>query len=458
MKTFFKKSKNKGIALIVVLAVIALLTMETVHFFQSAEIEFELSYTQNEKLKAKFMAESALSFAYLLIEKSIEAEKLFQRYMKNKPGQVFIPLYDQFPLDTRMMRDLMESGGLSTLIGSSAPPQEESTQQESAEQELTGSLNEALGMIESLILENFLNFKGDFTLTITEQDTLIDLNRFYNLDSQSKQYDQHKKLLLAVLLRPEFGEVFEDQEKQALEVVHQIADWVDRNGMVNEFNGVRRGAEEQLYSDFEYEPKNGKMLTLSELKLLPAMNDALYQKLLAYVTVYNPSGKIHFCRAPREVLESLLYHYVNHAGCANGFDYDDDPDKWQELIDLALSYCPNVDQVTISLNQNLGLVANEHLATNPQNEEQSKDKKKRRRVTKKGGKSQAYGLSVAACEFQFRDLLKDYSEVYTIDAIGSIEHPLEDQEPLEIHLREIVGTKRGKISQWDTLFYKVIYN
>jgi general secretion pathway protein K len=85
------------------------------------------------------------------------------------------------------------------------------------------------------------------------------------------------------------------------EIVPPIVDWLDRDSI--EAPG---GAEADYYLRLipPYEPRNGPMPTLGDLRLVRGMNDAMFMKLRDYLTVA-PEIAVNVNTAPPEVIACL---------------------------------------------------------------------------------------------------------------------------------------------------------
>lgn len=81
-----------------------------------------------------------------------------------------------------------------------------------------------------------------------------------------------------------------------------VLDWRDRNSRVRP-----GGAEREEYAalGLDHRPRDGPFLSLEELLLLPGMTQEDYQRLLPYLTVFNPLGDVDPGSAEMPVLLSV---------------------------------------------------------------------------------------------------------------------------------------------------------
>jgi general secretion pathway protein K len=86
-----------------------------------------------------------------------------------------------------------------------------------------------------------------------------------------------------------------------LDIVPAIVDWLDRDSIESQ-----GGAESDYYLRLipPYEPRNGPMPTLGDLRLVKGVDDAIFMKLRDYLTVA-PEPSVNVNTAPPEVIACL---------------------------------------------------------------------------------------------------------------------------------------------------------
>lgn len=85
----------------------------------------------------------------------------------------------------------------------------------------------------------------------------------------------------------------------ARRVAHQLIDWRDADDFVGEF-----GAEAPEYKRRGVRPRNGAIVSLEELRYLPAMSEELFERARGGMCVAG-DGLVHAGSAPREVLMTV---------------------------------------------------------------------------------------------------------------------------------------------------------
>ncbi|MBI2340437.1 MAG: general secretion pathway protein GspK [Deltaproteobacteria bacterium] len=442
-----RRSKNeKGIALLIVLSTLMVLTASVVEFAYNSRINYRLAIHAKERLEAYYLAKSALNFSRLLLKYNKDAEKLLES--AGSAGSSFgsEPLYRLMPLSSELLRGVL-SGESSGLPGGSEGEEEGAEEEgqtgdegEEEEEKATGEedIESGVSMVSKEEAEKFLSFEGDFESEITEEQSKYDLNKIASLVSTAPAYDQRKQLLYSLLLSPSFANAFEDQEQDAATLVHAIADWVDSNGLVNEFENIQRGDEEGLYSDAGYKVKNGKLLNLSELRLVAGMTDDIYQLLAPFVTVYSADDKLNVCIGEQEdLIKALVHHYTNHAGCAQPVGYEDE-EKMTELATAVSSACPDPDSMASALNSTLGLVDLEESSADSSDTSDSSS----------SSSTSTAGSKIAGCAFQFKDLLTKDNKIFRIRATGTVGET-------SVSISTVLNTGSSNPTQWKYLYFRV---
>jgi len=86
------------------------------------------------------------------------------------------------------------------------------------------------------------------------------------------------------------------------EILPAIVDWLDRDDVESE-----GGAETKYYMSLipPYEPRNGPMPTIADLKMIRGIDDATFMRLRQFLTAA-PESKVNVNTAPPEVLMALL--------------------------------------------------------------------------------------------------------------------------------------------------------
>ncbi len=435
MKSVFKNLFNqRGIALLIVLMSLMILTTSLVQFDYTERINYRMAVHAKQRLQAYYLARSALNFSKILLKYQKEADQALKSAGDAAGSMNVEPLYKMIPLSSELIRGVI-SGEITEI---SAGEEEEAGEEKKTPDEGEENSDEEkkiktdASMLSKGEAEEFLKFEGDFLSEISEEGTKYDLNKIASVVSTSASYDQRKKLLYSFLKNPRFDELFEKSDDDREQLVHALSDWVDQNGVINEFENVQRGAEDSEYSGEDYKVKNGKMATLSEMRLVAGMNDSLFSKLKDYVTIYTASDKINLCLAEdEEWAQALIYHYTHNAACGSPVDYTD-ADKMSELVSALLGGCPDTDAMASALNSALGLTE-----VSSSDDEESTE-----------SSSSSSGSTVTGCAFQVSDLLTSDNKVFTVKATGTVDET-------RLTMSVVMNTDSSDPTKWKYYYYRV---
>lgn len=318
MKRF---GNQKGVALVIVLGAILILTTMAVEFALNARISYNLAAYQRDRLRATYLARSALQFGKLELQMEKEVRRRFGSQLQQF-GISPQPLCQQIPFDTRLFRGMLEgeepaareSATQEPTAPETAPVTQEGGSQEAS---LPVSPSQFVSFIDREKAQSFLGFSGDFGLLCQSEDSKINVNYFWeaaNTASQSElnsnRYETHKNLLIQLFSGSTFESIFSGHRDEISRLVQRIADWVDRNDRINEAPGIEGGLEQNEYSgsEYDYRVKNGKMASLSELLLISGFGDDLFKKASPYLTVYG-DDRINVCTCEEPVLQALIAQY-----------------------------------------------------------------------------------------------------------------------------------------------------
>jgi type II secretory pathway component PulK len=308
MKRTFRS--KKGVALMLVLAALVLMTTMGVEFAYNTNVNYHLALSERDRLQSYYLAKSAYNF--MLLE--LKFDRVFRQVVQSQNlGQYLgvnaqLPLCQQFPLSTGLIRAVFTGGGLEGLLG--AEGEEGGEEIEDLRRDVT--ISEERGA------EEFLKFEGDFDGECIDENTKINLNGFWGLRStpgaegEMSQVDQYKQFLFRFMSRPEFELLFEKADVRVTDAITNIGDWVDTNAEINEFGGRGGGFEKSLYdrAEAQYQIRNGKLMTLMEAFLIDGVADDWFAPMMDYFTIYG-DAKINVCTTRPDVVESLIRRYVD---------------------------------------------------------------------------------------------------------------------------------------------------
>jgi type II secretory pathway component PulK len=291
MKYTWQLKPQAGVALIVVLLLVAILSIAVSGFVYDVRINSVLTRNHQERLEARYVAEAGINAAKGLLMHSAPFDEQYRSNFQNQ----FINLFHC---------ECMGEGGATLGL---TEEQAEDQQQVLSSQANCGAwsmdINYPIG-------ENLLN------LRLTDEQSRLNLNALVRKSSNPEE----DGVRVNPLFRPVLFELFSlrlrqlniehtDQDIEA--ILDLLADWMDYGTMDGSFDNDTNDFFEDR--DRIYSNKNGPMDTVSELRMIPLVNDELYHALKDLVTVYpyDPAGQSFSARvnihlAGREVLFALL--------------------------------------------------------------------------------------------------------------------------------------------------------
>lgn len=372
MISYLKKkwSQQSGVALMMVLSSILIITTVAVEFAFNSHVSYELASAQRDRLKAYYLARSAVQMAKLEIKLERELKERYGPMLQKIPGNNISsdPLCKQIPLSTGILKGLA-SGALGQ-----SPEGEEGKNVSAEKPEISSAA------------EEFLNFDGDFEVVCDTEERKINLNVFREiLPPQAlggrpgltptqggfadpinplsggvlSASDSQKELLFSLLSGKEFEDIFNGKPDDVKKVVNAIADWADRDDRINEAPGISGGSEDSLYSgpEYHYKNKNGKYTSVSELMLVAGVTDDLYKKLAPQVTVYG-DNKVNLCQSSEDMVKAFVNRFIRLTpGVAPIADKDDT--KWEAIFNAVQLVCknptPQAAQIAGAIAANIGI-------------------------------------------------------------------------------------------------------
>lgn len=446
----FKRLKNqRGVVLIVVAMFMTYMGTMVIDMYESTLRNHTIAMNAKARLQSYYLAKSATRITklvlYQALQQSSELQKQAETYanqtnqtgvdIDTTAGQILRQMYQEMKAKIQAF----SKEGLETLVQMSGGSGEDSD-----EDSVTSTGDDSQDMVKSQLsmlsqdkVKEFLDFEGNFFMDFSEEHTKLSLNAVTKMTSTSDptSYDNHKRILYKLLLGKSFKNYFKNQEQDAEALTHAIFDFADANGLINEFDKVERGNEASIYRNVNYEVKNAKYMTLSELRLIEGMGDDIYQLIEPYVTPYHTESTINVCYADDEkaekMIDAMIWVYTNYAGCTSPIR-ETDKETLQELRNEVLNNCPTPENMAKALNIKLGLIEEEDESS-----------------TNSGtAATKSTSSKVSSCKFQFEDFLSDKNQIFTIKGIGEV-------NGVRTIITMVVDASSSKVSSWKIMYYQI---
>jgi general secretion pathway protein K len=317
------RSSRSGVALLVVIAAFLFMTVLAAQIASTAAVRISLASNLRDEAKAEYLAKSGLNFYRLILVAANGMDsKLGAANLPFDPAALGISgdmLWQMVPfINTNLMRMIFVSGG----------DLDDEEQLEMAEKGLTDEQLERTREASSASSSKpgFLDFEGDFFAEVNDESRRINIKNIQGNDVASLQQDPAASQLLALMTgrntcaairadrqasiddTDDNTQFFMDRSLEPLELVGNLADWVDKNTT----RAYLGGNEDSVYDRLEepYRAKNAPFDTLEEVRLVDGWHrDDVWEKFGANLTVFG-DGKVNVNTADCEVLWALLKTHV----------------------------------------------------------------------------------------------------------------------------------------------------
>ncbi|MFN8846309.1 MAG: general secretion pathway protein GspK [Bdellovibrionales bacterium] len=261
------KNNNRGIAIITAIMALAFLVYLATQVTYDATVEYAINSQDVKRLKAYYAARAGLDMSLVRIK---TYQQVASKLGKNLPSFPMVNMIWQYPIQWPL-----------ALPDTNLSLTDKQNIQESGE-------------------ESF--FDASFTTQISDEGSKLDLN---DLVSPSKVLREgvRRQLLNTFTQQMENDEKFANKYRNFRfeELINQITDFMsDKRTSLN--GGDKAGAYSR--SDYQGYPPNRGFRTVGELRILPLMDEQLFQLLENRVTTFGLKG-INPNTATKEVLMSL---------------------------------------------------------------------------------------------------------------------------------------------------------
>jgi general secretion pathway protein K len=288
---------RRGVALILVLTTVAILTSIAVDFGYQSRVSLRLTENARDELRAYYLARSAVNLSRLLLHFQKQVDQMGGQLgpiLSNVLGRLTggtpapanpqpsaaaqsnnlgIRLWEILPVDSNAMSALLGGGDLST-IGATARQAAETTPYETRRPQMEGPPLHAFG-----------SFQGAFTAQIVDENSRINLR---GLDGLGLTPMATLTQLRALTSDPKYDFIFDEEDAnrdrvRRDDIVLAMKDWIDldetgsaldpsnpTNPFVNGFSD-----ENAAYDRYtlRYKAKNAPLDSLEELYMVRGVND-----------------------------------------------------------------------------------------------------------------------------------------------------------------------------------------
>lgn len=289
------RSSRAGVALLLVISSIMLLTVLVTEITHGAAVRLQLSRHHRDEVKAEALATSGVQIYRLVL---MASKQLGRNPMIQQFGEMMginaDSLWQMIPyVNTHMMRMILVTGGdLDEVDGALTDEQVDESREKS-----------------SAFKRNFLDFEGDFEARVEDENRHIFVGRFNIGDPEALQTNPIAQQLLGLMNRETHEQYLYDMNINKLELIGNLVDWVDPDDM-RLFGG---GRENALYErlDSPYRAKNAPFDTKEEIRLVDGWHlDGVWERMGRHLTIYG-GGRVNVNTAHRPVIFALIQGYTD---------------------------------------------------------------------------------------------------------------------------------------------------
>lgn len=267
-RDLFTKSRQKGVALIIAIFTMVLISYLVVEISYESNVEYIVNANAVSRLKAYYAAKSGVELSLMRI-------KLYNKAQEQFGGML--------PPDRKKMLDMIWSF---PFMWPPVIPDD--------------ALNMDKDQIKDIVKESKMDTQ--YQTTIADEGSKIDIN---DLGSPSKALrDVTRKLLMGIFenrMTNDEDWARDNRELKFEEVINNITDWID-----DDKQAINGGDERSRYTKLSPDllPPNRGFRTVDEIRMVAGMTPEIFSMLKDRITVYGMKA-INPNYASRDVLMSL---------------------------------------------------------------------------------------------------------------------------------------------------------
>ncbi len=287
-------TRPRGVALIIALVTIALLSSAVVEYMYSSRVNLAMASNERDRLKSYFMARSGMNLSLLLLNFQYALQRE-SRGTDDDMGQLISRAMRRSNFQIYQYIDLLmqpfHSGKIETPVGGID--------------------------LEDSGVEGFGNFTGEFTADVRPEAGRIDLNAFFKTKLEAADLSP----LCAMLIDPRYDEMFQrkDETGQVMDrarTIQNIVDFIDPNNegfTLNDQCEVQGGGSDEgaqyARDDRKIRPRDAKLTHPEDIFQVQGLGQEFMDTFGDKFTVYNV-GKPNINVADAAMFYSILCQAV----------------------------------------------------------------------------------------------------------------------------------------------------
>lgn len=318
-----RKGAPHGIALLMVLIALALMSAVVTDFGYNELLRYKLAAHERDALKAQALNESGLNFARLLLGVQAAVQPMLTQLASSGIPLPAQTVWELIPLDCEMLRAL-SSGELQSAFGLDVSEALEARAEEAEKkrEELLDDFDaEAEGAGDGPFVPpagGFGAFQGTCAIQIEDEERKpVSLRRWATQVNPQVRFSYAERLF-KLFAPPRYDFLFEERDAYGAvvdrrELIANLYDWIDSNEDATDPNTEgpawgrqAGGVEESMYSSYDkLEPKNAYFDSPGEIRLVHGWSDAHQRAFGDLISIY-AENKINLLSAPPQSIETLV--------------------------------------------------------------------------------------------------------------------------------------------------------
>jgi len=291
MKTWSRARRRSGVGILLAISIVALMSILVSEIVYTARVRMLTAYHQAERTKAYWLAKSGMNIYVLVLaaNKELGKNSMIQQFGLGDSLWQMVPT-----INTSLMRMLFQgSGGLS----------DEDIDQFKQSGRVSEEVAEASREGSIFNRRNFLDFHGDFSAEIADNEGKIDINQL-SAETGALQDGLTAQRLFSLMGGEDNDQWFLERNIDRWEMIGNVRDWVDADNMRSAGLG---GMEDNLYANKEpsYLVKNAKFDSLKELHLVSGWEGELFEKFGDKLTIWS-NGKFNLNSFDEDMHKAMI--------------------------------------------------------------------------------------------------------------------------------------------------------
>ena len=290
------RSSRAGVALLMVLSAIMLLTILVTEIAHSATVRIKLAAHHRDEVRSEALAETGIQLYRLIL---MASKQLGRNPMIMEYGAMMginaDTLWQMVPfINTGLVRMVfvsdgdMDEGDATRLAAAGLSEDERDESREGR--------------------RNFLDFDGDFSASIQDESRFIYVGRLQATSFAELLELPAAQEIQGLMSKEEVNDYFYRENIDKMELIGNLVDWTDADDMRLYEGGDEAALYERL--DSPYKPKNAPFDSIQEIRLVDGWHrDGVWERLGRHLTIYG-AGKINVNTAQKDVMRAILAAFI----------------------------------------------------------------------------------------------------------------------------------------------------